>query len=407
MEYKQKSKKKLLVISQLEVWDMKRNAGRAVLDKTLTTFSNSYNLTIIAPGDSNVSSGNNFFKLNNNIEKKIGKVFLIGHLYRYIGFYMFYLKVNKIIKQNKIEPDIVYLIGYYSAFTGKKIFKKGVFLVNRYFGVAWQEKNLNSLRHKLKFFIRNYCYKHFGHIVIMTNDGTKGDLFLKHQGLQSDKLYFLKNGIDMSFETIPNFKVDFFETHRINTDTIIFLTVSRLTGWKRVDRAINALSKIKNEISDFRLIIIGDGEEKSKLEELAIDKKIKDNVIFTGSITHDILPNYYQMTDVFLSLYEYSNAGNPLFEAMLHKRAIITVNNGDTNNFIDKNSCLFVDDYDEPQLIKHLAYLSKNQSVRIELGQNAYEKLIKTFNSWDQRLSNEVDIINENYNDFLVKRLNA
>lgn len=57
-------------------------------------------------------------------------------------------------------------------------------------------------------------------------------------------------------------------------------------------------------------------------------------MIFTGKISHELVYDYLQRADVFISLYSASNLGNPLFEAMRCGKAIITVDTGTTGSVI-------------------------------------------------------------------------
>lgn len=394
-------KPKLLVISQMQIWDLKKNAGKAVMDKTFTEFGKCYDLMIIAPGDEVSYNSSKFFKLTSTLEEKVGNISIVGHFFRYFSMYFFYLEVNKIIKVNNLNPDIVYLVGYFAAFTGHKIFGKNKFSINRYYGVAWNEDTFNHFGQKIKFILRKYCFRKFANMIIMTNDGTKGELFFKKIGYKGNKFYFLKNGIEDKFSLKTDFKQDFILKHNLSKDTLFMLTVSRLAGWKKVDRAIEALSHLVQKHPNLILVVVGNGEMFNNLVELTKSLNLEKHVIFEGSISHDELPNYYQLTDLFISLYDYSNAGNPLFEAMLHKRAIVTINNGDTLDFINHDAAKIIDDFDPNQLTEAISKLIDNPALRLEKGENAHQLLRKNFKNWDERIQQEIELINDNYISFL------
>ncbi len=398
------TKEKLLVISQIQIWDMKKNAGKAVMDKTFQKFGSQYDLTIIAPGDVIQYGSSKFYPLKSTIEDKIGKIYLIGHLFRYFAFYLFYLDVKKIIEKNGLNPDIIYLVGYYAAFAGSKIYKNKKFTINRYYGVAWNEKTFHTLKDRVKMIVRKYCFRHFAQLIILTNDGTKGDLFFKKIGYQGNQFYFLKNGIEMDYALESDFKTKFILKHNLPNDVLLLLTVSRLAAWKKVERAIEALVAIKEKVPNAVLVIVGSGETSESLKNLAVQLNVQDHVIFAGAISHDVLPNFYQMTDIFLSLYDYSNAGNPLFEAMLHRKAIVTINNGDTLDFISHEAAKIIDDFDAAQLVEATLQLLENEELRTQLGNKAHALLRQNFQSWDERIQTEVNIINNQYHHYLESK---
>ena len=58
------------------------------------------------------------------------------------------------------------------------------------------------------------------------------------------------------------------------------------------------------------------------------------NIKFIGKRKHTEVMKLLSQSDVLLSSYEMSNLGNPLYEAMINKVLVVTVNNGDTAKLI-------------------------------------------------------------------------
>lgn len=387
----------MLIISQLPIWDMGKDSGKEVMNRTLEAFSQKFNLAIIAPGEEAFFGESNFFRVNNTFQKKIEKIKLIGHLYNYIYILLFYSRVKKVIKEEALSPDIVYTIGYLPSFAAHKLFKNKVTIVNRYYGVAWNKKRFTSLKEKMRFVIKKYCYKHFGDIAIMTDDGTDGKEFLIRVGYPADKIFFLRNGINFSFKIDQDLQIDLLQQIGFPEKKNIFLTVSRLAGWKRVEKSLQLISSLKETRSDVFLIIVGDGEERENLESLARKLKIEDHVLFAGSVKRAQLPTYYNLAKFFLSFYEFSNAGNPLFEAMLHGKCIITLDNGQTSSFIDSNSAVLLNLADDNLIFQKTAELLSDSGFQEKISQNSKKRLLRDFQTWDQRIETELDIIENLY----------
>ena len=55
------------------------------------------------------------------------------------------------------------------------------------------------------------------------------------------------------------------------------------------------------------------------------------------------IKNYFAVTDFFFSMYDLSNVGNPLLEAIRMNKIIFTLDNGDTTNWIknEENGFIF------------------------------------------------------------------
>ena len=94
------------------------------------------------------------------------------------------------------------------------------------------------------------------------------------------------------------------------------------------------MKHIVNEIDNVRLLIVGDGPERKNLEFLVSKLGLNPYIIFIGSIPHYEIHQYFNIADLFVSLYELFNAGNPLLEALAYGKCIVTINNGGTGEFI-------------------------------------------------------------------------
>jgi glycosyltransferase involved in cell wall biosynthesis len=62
----------------------------------------------------------------------------------------------------------------------------------------------------------------------------------------------------------------------------IALSISRLAAWKKVDLLIRAHAQLIKAGHDLRLLIVGDGAERGKLEALANELGVRDSVRFFG-----------------------------------------------------------------------------------------------------------------------------
>jgi len=79
------------------------------------------------------------------------------------------------------------------------------------------------------------------------------------------------------------------------------LHVGRLVAWKNVDLLIEAFDQVQKKIPQSRLIIIGTGPEKDKLQKLAKEKGISDKVSFEDGIYDEkILARYFLASSVYV-----------------------------------------------------------------------------------------------------------
>lgn len=78
-------------------------------------------------------------------------------------------------------------------------------------------------------------------------------------------------------------------------------SAQRLIPWKRVDLQIRALQRVISAGNDVKLTIAGDGPERKKLENLAVELGVSSNVAFLGELAHDDVLALMHENGVFLA----------------------------------------------------------------------------------------------------------
>jgi len=156
-----------------------------------------------------------------------------------------------------------------------------------------------------------------------------------------------------------------------------------------------ALPDVVQKLPDTILVIVGDGPERSSLEALVRKLDIADYVRFEGAVVHKEIPVYLAAADIFLSFYDMSNVGNPLLEAMMAGKCIITLNTGDTGRIIQNGyNGVLLEYKDLPSLSASILKLLVNDSLKKQLGANAREFANKNFWTWEKRMDVEIQAIN-------------
>jgi glycosyltransferase involved in cell wall biosynthesis len=95
------------------------------------------------------------------------------------------------------------------------------------------------------------------------------------------------------------------------------LVAGRLDSWKRVDLAIGAAA-----VARFRLVIAGDGADRTRLEELA--RRSGADVRFAGRVSDDELLGLYATTTVVIFPPADEDYGYIALEAFLSKKPVVT-----------------------------------------------------------------------------------
>ena len=127
------------------------------------------------------------------------------------------------------------------------------------------------------------------------------------QGAQPEKILVLAKGVDLR-------KFDFKPT--LVDDKIRAVVTRSLAVDYRHETILAAFRILKKKGLSFELIIVGDGPLKENLIQSAIDKNIQQEVIFTGRIDNNQLPQYLANSDLYVSMPCSEGVSTSLFEAM-------------------------------------------------------------------------------------------
>lgn len=243
--------------------------------------------------------------------------------------------------------------------------------------------------------------RHFDHwlglrsranLVIMANDGTQGDEVLKALGIPESTVRFWMNGVDIKpIQNSAQAQAVLRQSIGCSSETKILLTVSRLVAWKRLDRIITAMPEITRHIPEARLVVVGDGVARVEYERLVRKLDMCDHVVFIGAVLHAEVAKFIEIADLFVSLYDLSNVGNPLLEAMAWGKCVVTLNNGGTSTIVSHglNGVLL-----EPDEILTLPAtvieLIRDNARRERLGEAAQKLALETFWTWPQRMACEI-----------------
>jgi len=116
---------------------------------------------------------------------------------------------------------------------------------------------------------------------------------------------------------------------------IYLISVGRMAPRKNFNTLLNAFSKVQNEATE--LLLIGDGPERKKLEELARNLNISKQVHFLGVVSEENKFQYLSAADIFVLTSVHEGFGIVYQEAMYCGLPIIAGNNGGQTEFLINN----------------------------------------------------------------------
>ena len=115
----------------------------------------------------------------------------------------------------------------------------------------------------------------------------------------ADKVTVVPNGVSLQhFRPNESTRIDIRGKLNIPLESSVMITAGRLAAEKGTHLAIEAMKKIEDGTA--HLLILGEGEDRARLEQLSRAENLSGRVHFTGFVPHDELPAYLSAADLFL-----------------------------------------------------------------------------------------------------------
>lgn len=192
--------------------------------------------------------------------------------------------------------------------------------------------------------------------------------------LPSEIVTYLPNGVDVgrfcapARDTIPGFVR--------RPGELVVGTVAPLRPEKNVGRLLRAFALISGTVAA-RLIVAGDGIERSGIERLAAELGILDRVIFTGQVTPESVLGTF---DVFALSSDTEQMPNALLEAMAASRAVAAVDVGDIRAIVcEENRDFIVPRDDHSAFANAIEHLLQHHARRAKLGRKNRDRVVAEF----------------------------
>jgi glycosyltransferase involved in cell wall biosynthesis len=295
------------------------------------------------------------------------------------------------------RPDVIYCYDQQYIPAAWLLAKRcGSVFVKRFFG-TWAYVDW-FVRRGLK--VKLFCILDFvrwlwpSDLLIVTDDGTAGDKVARLLRIPKEKFRFWRNGIDKHWSLEPATCLTIRSALGLTQADFVLMAVSRLDGWKRQDRVIRAMPIILKDVPHARLVIVGDGPERFRLEQMVQQADLQPYVRFTGMVEHNRVREFLSIADVFLQTNDVSCVGSSLLEAMVCARVVVTWDVGGTGEVVvdDVNGCLMPDA--EPRTIaRTVIALAADPKRRQRLAHSARQFALSHFMSWQQRLDMEAEAV--------------
>lgn len=194
---------------------------------------------------------------------------------------------------------------------------------------------------------------------------------LKEYGIERP-MSVIPTGIDVSqFKPVEEKLIESIrETYKIDNDACLLLSVSRISYEKNIQTLLKGMPKVVKEIPNVKLLIVGDGPFKAKLEKQVDELGLLEQVIFTGEIPNKDIAPFYQAADYFVSASDSETQGLTYTEAMAAKTKVVAKGNDYLDNLFDDESLGVTYDENEEFSQTLIDYIKKDVSIKQSILEN-------------------------------------
>ncbi len=162
---------------------------------------------------------------------------------------------------------------------------------------------------------------------------------------------------------------------------VFLITTSRLVAKNGIGDIINALSFLPSNV---KLIILGQGYQEDILKSQTSRLKLEDRVRFMGFITHEKMPQYLQISDIFIRPALSEGLGNSFLEAMAAGIPIIGTQVGGILDFLkDGETGLFCEVQNPKSIVQKIEKLMKDRESRDYIVKQA-RSLVERKYQWEK-----------------------
>ncbi|OKH26092.1 glycosyl transferase family 1 [Hydrococcus rivularis NIES-593] len=183
---------------------------------------------------------------------------------------------------------------------------------------------------------------------------------------------FYENGVSKDFLIEKKSKIQ-----RKNFINLLF--VGRLVPYKGADILLDAVSCLETTIKEkVRVTFVGDGSERSVLENKVRKRRLTHLVDFVGWLDQEDTLKYYRQADIFCfpSIREFGGA--VILEAMACGLPCIVANNGGIGEYVTEKTGFKIEpisrEYLTQELAEKIILLVKDESLRQQMSANAIER---------------------------------
>lgn len=235
--------------------------------------------------------------------------------------------------------------------------------------------------------------------VIANSEFTKNRIMEKYL-VDENRVFVVNPGVDETYFKPGIDAKKVIEKHRLQNRTVI-LTVGRLDKRKGHDHVIMALPDIVSKIPNLTYLIVGEGEERSRLESLVKQTGMEQHVLFAGTASFGELPAYYNACDLFVMANREADEGDTegfgmvFIEANSCGKAVVAGRFGGAVEAVEEGvSGVFTDATEPGEISKTIIETLLDSAACKKLGAAGRDRVERQF-TWERKQQDFKEILSK------------
>lgn len=309
----------------------------------------------------------------------------------------------------KKRYDFVYAHGLVAGYSIFAAMFFGIPFGQRLYGTfLWDEyrRNPNALG-QLAFWKNYYntiAFRYRKAFLLMTNDGSRGDLVYDKVRRVGNKFTFLYwvNGVKRVEMTQAQCN-EVYQKHNINAPYIFY--PARFDRWKNQDRVVRIVKRLHEEGFPVHCCFAGSVTVTDYYQEvvaLVKEASLENYIHFLGNIEYHEIAALHRGAVASLSLYSVCNFTNVFHEMMANGAVAIVKKDGVVDDIIINGENGFLVSEDDREVVEIFKNTIRSADLE-KIRNNAIKTSAQYIKTWDERITDEIAIIQS----FINKKVNC
>ena len=301
-------------------------------------------------------------------------------------------KIHKLI--NSGQYDIVSghspLKNAFATYLGNRIHHLPFIIVIHYSSQS-MELPKQSVKYKIWNLIDNFVLNKADKIVVIS-DAIKEEL--QKRGISPDEIVALPNGVDLDIFSPQPKSIEIREKYNLSNKKVI-LFLGKFQPWEQLDEVVKIFAQVKKRQNDVKLLLVGDGPDRKKIEKTIKEYVLTKDVTITGFVPFSDVPKYYSVCDVFVMVrpatpqLDKTTPIKPL-EAMAMGKVVVSTDVGGMREIIEDGKTGFLVSHSMDAIVDKTIEVLNNPQLQEEIGANA-RKYIEENRDWKVIINNLVN----------------